>query len=233
MQALTQDAAPLAGWTRRPLPDQIPMEGGLVRLVALDAELHGDDLWQAFGEADQAALWRYLPIGPFDDRGAFTKGIELVATRPDWVAFAILDRASGRALGTASYMRIDAANGVAEVGCVIFGEGLRRRAGASEAMLLMGRRIFDELGYRRYEWKCDAENRPSRRAAERLGFRFEGIFRQHMVVKGRNRDTAWFAMTDAEWPVIRARLAAFVDPANLDATGSQRQRLADMVAKAP
>ena len=201
------------------------MQGRLVRLVALDPERHWRDLWDGFGGAANAAIWDYIPIGPFEDERSFREGIAWIATRPDWIPFAILDAASGRALGTASYMRIEAANGTAEVGCIIYGEGLARRPAATEAMLLMGGRIFDDLGYRRYEWKCDALNAPSRRAALRLGFVFEGVFRQHMVVKGRNRDTAWFSITDAEWPGVRGAMERWLAVGNFDAEGWQRTPL--------
>lgn len=230
MAALAQPgegAADLSGWTPRALPDRAPMPGRLVRLVGLNPEQHGADLWTAFGGAGNPSLWDYIADGPFADEAAFRDGLARIASRPDWTAFAMIDQASGRALGMASYMRVDADNGSAEVGCIVLGDGLRRRPGASEAMLLMGERIFERLGYRRYEWKCDARNHPSRRAAERLGFVYEGTFRNHMVVKGRNRDTAWFSITAAEWPAVRAALGRWLEPGNFDADGRQRRPLGD------
>jgi RimJ/RimL family protein N-acetyltransferase len=207
------------------------MEGRLVSVVALDAETHWRDLWAAFGSGSRPDVWTYMPIGPFPDAASFAAGIRWIEARsPDWVPFAILDKATGRAFGTASYMRIDTANGVAEVGCIAYGAGLKRRPAGTEAMLLMARRIFDELGYRRYEWKCDADNALSRRAAERLGFTYEGTFRQHAVVKGKNRDTAWFSITDREWPRIAAGMERWLDAANFDAAGRQRQSLRDVIA---
>lgn len=226
--------AGFGNWTPCDLPGPTPMEGRLVRLVALDAAAHGRDLWSAFGGGAGPDLWTYMPIGPFPDASSFEAGIRWIEGRkPDWVPFAILDRATGHARGTASYMRIDAQNGSAEVGCIAYGEGLKRRPAGTEAMLLMGRRIFEELGYRRYEWKCDADNGPSRRAAERFGFTYEGTFRQHMVVKGRNRDTAWFSITDREWPRIAAAMERWLAPGNFDRSGQQRQSLSEVLAARP
>jgi RimJ/RimL family protein N-acetyltransferase len=148
-------------------------------------------------------------------------------TGDDPLYFAILDRAGGRPLGSAAFMRIVPAHGVIEVGSITYAPRLKRTRVATEAMYLMARRAFDELGYRRYEWKCDDRNTPSKRAAARLGFRFEGVFRQHMVVRGRNRDTAWFAMTDDEWPARRAAFERWLEPANFDADGRQKARLAE------
>ncbi|SER38418.1 Protein N-acetyltransferase, RimJ/RimL family [Faunimonas pinastri] len=217
----------LVHWSSRPLPDLSPMQGRTVRLEALDGERHGADLWQAFGQTANATFWDYLPEGPFADEESFRAALLTVERRPDWITFAILDAASGRALGSASYMRMDPANGVGEVGFVTFGEGLSRRSGATEAMYLMARRLFDELGYRRYEWKCNALNEPSKRAAARLGFTYEGTFRQHMVVKGRNRDTGWFSILDSEWPIVRAGLERWLDAANFDGEGRQVQSLTE------
>ena len=220
----------LGQWTPRRLPGNAPLEGRLVRCAALDPDAHWRDLWAAFGGSGSVAIWDYMPIGPFADQAAFLDGMRWIASRPDWVPFAILDSATDRAFGTASYMRIDAANGSAEVGCIVYGAGLKRQPGATEAMMLMARRIFEELGYRRYEWKCDARNTPSRRAAERLGFTYEGTFRQHMVVKGRNRDTAWFAMTDAEWPAIRTGMERWLARTNFDPEGRQRETLLGLIS---
>lgn len=223
---IAPEAADLSDWTPRPLPDRTPMAGRLVRLVGLDPQAHCADLWAAFGGAANVSLWDYIADGPFANEAAFRAGLGRIASRPDWLAFAIIDSASGRALGMASYMRIDPANGSVEVGCIVLGEGLRRQPGATEAMLLMAGRVFDGLGYRRYEWKCNALNQASRRAAARLGFVYEGTFRNHMVVKGRNRDTAWFSVTATEWPALRAALERWLDPANFDAEGRQRRPLA-------
>jgi RimJ/RimL family protein N-acetyltransferase len=224
-------SADLTRWSPRDFPGSEPMEGRLVRIVALDADTHWRDLWTAFGSGKGSDAWTYMPIGPFPDETSFAGGMRWIEERsPAWVPCAILDKASSKAFGTASYMRIDTANGSAEVGCIAYGEGLKRRPAATEVMYLMARRIFDELGYRRYEWKCDADNQASRRAAERLGFKFEGIFRQHMVVKGRNRDTAWFSITDGEWPKISAAMQRWLEPLNFDEAGRQRKRLGELRA---
>lgn len=222
--------AGLEAWAARvPLSDA-PMAGRLVRIVALDADRHGHDLWDAFGSGKGPDVWHYMPLGPFPDETSFDAGMRwLEGRRPDWLPFAILDKASGKAMGTASYMNIETANGSAEVGCIAYGAGLKRRPAGTEAMLLMARRVFEELGYRRYEWKCDADNAPSRAAANRFGFTYEGIFRQHMVVKGRNRDTAWFSITDGEWPRIAAAMERWLAPGNFDAAGRQLKSLGEML----
>jgi RimJ/RimL family protein N-acetyltransferase len=209
------------------------MEGRLVRIAGLNVKTHWRDLWAAFGSGRGPDVWTYMSIGPLPDEASFKAGIRWIEDRsPEWVPFAILDAATGRAMGTASYMRVDAANGSAEVGSIAYGEGLKRQPAGTEAMLLMARRIFEELGYRRYEWKCDADNRPSRQAALRFGFTYEGTFRQHMVVKGRNRDTAWFSITDREWPRIAAAMERWLDAGNFDAAGRQKRSLRDMLAEA-
>ncbi len=216
----------LSGWTARSWPGDSPLEGRLVSILPLRTEDHADALWSAFGGSDNPALWAYLPDGPFADLAGFTDWLRKVETRPDWVAFAIQPHAAGAPCGIASYMRIDVVNGVAEIGCVALGKGLARTAAATEAMALFAGRIFDELGYRRYEWKCNSLNAPSRAAARRLGFVEEGTFRHHMVVKGRNRDTTWFAMTDREWPARREAFRRWLDPDNFDDAGRQRRSLA-------
>lgn len=202
------------------------MQGRFCRVVPLSTA-HVADL-HAANSAD-AAIWDYMSYGPFETEAAYGAWVENVADRPDPMFFAVIDTVSGRALGVASWLRIDPANGVIEVGHINFSPALQRRPAATEAMALMMARVF-ALGYRRYEWKSNALNLPSRRAAQRLGFSYEGVFRQAMVVKGRNRDTAWFAMTDAEWPRVQAALAKWLAPGNFDAEGRQRQRLSALTA---
>jgi RimJ/RimL family protein N-acetyltransferase len=163
--------------------------------------------------------------GPFRDRAAFDSAMAAKAASTDPLFFAIVERNSGRAVGYAAYLRIEPAHRVIEVGGIVFTPALQRTAGATEAMYLMARHAFEDLGYRRYEWKCDARNSPSRRAALRFGFTFEGLFRQHMIVKGRNRDTAWFSMLDGEWPDRQARFDRWLAPSNFDEAGTQRTRL--------
>jgi RimJ/RimL family protein N-acetyltransferase len=174
--------------------------------------------------------WTYLPYGPFEDRESFQHWVEKSAAGDDPLFFAIVD-GRARAVGVAAYMRIDRANGVIEIGHLNFSRHLQRTAAATEAMYLMLRRAFDELGYRRYEWKCDSFNAPSRRAAERLGFTYEGLFRQAIVYRQRTRDTTWFSITDAEWPARKAGFEAWLMPGNFDAASTQRQPLSAFMPK--
>jgi RimJ/RimL family protein N-acetyltransferase len=209
-------------------PQRVALDGRFVRVVPLDAERHLDDLFAAMGGPQHAHLWTYMFDGPFADRAAFAEALRKRQTSDDPLFFAIEDKAASRAVGIASYMRIEPGHRVIEVGGIVFAPALQRQPGATEAMYLMARHVFDDLGYRRYEWKCDALNAPSRRAALRLGFTFEGIFRQHMIVKGRNRDTAWFAITDADWPARKAAFEAWLSPDNFDAEGKQKRSLAEL-----
>jgi RimJ/RimL family protein N-acetyltransferase len=206
-------------------PERTTLQGRLVTLLPLDPLAHGDSLYEATrGEAGDR-LWMYLFDGPFHDREAFDAYLQKLAASEDPLFFAIFDRALGRAVGYASLMRIEPTHRVMEVGNILFAPLLQQTAGATEAMYLMARHIFDDLGYRRYEWKCNALNDPSKRAALRLGFTFEGIFRQHMIVKGRNRDSAWFSMLDSEWPARKANFERWLDPANFAADGRQKLSL--------
>jgi RimJ/RimL family protein N-acetyltransferase len=186
------------------------LEGRTCRLEPLDADRHAADLHAAYGTAPGDRLWTYMPTGPFADAGAYRAWVQGVAHRPDPFFLAVVDRTTGGATGVASYLRITPEHGTVEVGFITFSPLLQRTIAATEAMALMMGHAFDDLGYRRYEWKCDALNAPSRRAAERLGFRFEGVHRQAVVVKGRNRDTAWFSILDSEWPTVRAALDAWL-----------------------
>lgn len=204
-------------------PQPIALEGTWVRLAPLNPFEHGDDLWGSGASDDE--LWRYMGDGPFGDRAAFAANLEAKAASADPLFFAILDRASGRAQGHAALMRIEPVHRVVEVGNIVYTAPLQRTRGATEAMYLLARYVFDELGYRRYEWKCDTRNEPSRRAALRLGFTFEGIFRQHMIIKGRNRDTAWYSMLDSEWPARKREFERWLDPANFDAEARQKSAL--------
>lgn len=217
--------AELAGWQPPPPPNPMIMAGRHCRLEPLEAGHHAHGLYEAFADDRDGRLWTYMGFGPFASFEAFAALIEQISGRSDPMFFAIVD-AAGRPLGFAAYMRIDPANGVVEVGSITFAPALQRTAAATEAMALMMRNAF-ALGYRRYEWKCNALNLPSRRAAERLGFTFEGEFRQHMVVKGRNRDTAWYSILDAEWPRIDSAFAAWLAPENFAADGSQKRSLVE------
>ena len=219
----------LPGWAARAYPPATPLPGRFGRLEPLSAPRHAATLYEAFSHAPDSRLWTYVPDEPPKSLGEMTAHIESKTARSDLVLNAILDP-EGRALGYAAFMRIDPAVGSMEVGHVVFSPALQRSALATEAMYLMMRRAFDELGYRRYEWKCDALNAPSRRAAERLGFSYDGTFRNAMVLKGRSRDTAWLSIIDTEWPMVKAALDAWLDPANFDSLGRQRQRLEDIRA---
>jgi len=212
-------------WTPPPAPGPAAIEGRFVRLERLDAQAHGADLAAAWLGHDW--LWDYMFHGPFADAAAVMRYLETIAGQPDPYFYAIRDLASGRVVGVASLMRITPAMGVIEAGNICLSPALQRRPAATEAMFLPMQWAF-EAGYRRYEWKCDALNLPSRRAAQRLGLGFEGVFRQHMVVKGRNRDTAWFAATDRDWPALRAACEEWLSPGNFDAEGRQRVALSTL-----
>ena len=205
-------------------PTDVQLEGRIVDLVPIDP---ARDAAALFGPTHGAGehVWTYLADGPYASRQEFEEALSAKARSADAVFQAIVDRASGLTLGYASFMRIDVPNRVVEVGNVLFAPALQRTTGATEAMYLMARHAFEELGYRRYEWKCNDLNAPSKRAAVRLGFTFEGVFRQHMIVKGRNRDTAWYAMLDTEWPRLKAAFEAWLSPENFDETGRQKQTL--------
>ncbi len=207
-------------------PGRITIPGRYVTLVPLEAEAHGPALWEATGGVANSGVWQYLFDGPFTNYEDFHSVLQKKAAGEDPLFFAILEHQSGRASGYASLMRVEPVHRSIEVGSILFAPSLQRTRGATEAMYLMARHAFEELGYRRYEWKCDALNEGSRRAALRLGFQFEGIFRQHMIIKGRNRDTAWFSMLDSEWPQRKQALQDWLDPANFDEQGTQLTVLA-------
>lgn len=206
------------------MPARAPVIGHYARLEPLDADRHASDLWRACDGAD--AIWRFMAYGPFLDSDAFDRWLAGRSALADPMTWAIINVATGRALGLLSLMEIRPASGVVEVGHILLSPALQRTCAATEAVYLAARHVF-ELGYRRLEWKCDDRNAPSRRAAERFGFTFEGLFRQHMIVKGENRDTAWFAMLDGEWPARRRAFEAWLAPDNFDALGAQRRRLSE------
>jgi len=217
---------PVPDWRPRPRPPRTPMVGRTCRLEPLDVERHAAALHAANLLDADGRGWTYLPYGPFASFDDYRAWMIATAGGDDPVFYAIVDPTTEQPIGVASYLRIEPAAGSIEVGHLRFSPRLQRTVASTEAMYLMMRRAFDELGYRRYEWKCDALNAPSRAAAERLGFTFEGIFRQAVVVKGRNRDTAWLSILDREWPALRAAFEAWLEPANFDATGRQRKPLA-------
>jgi RimJ/RimL family protein N-acetyltransferase len=220
------------GWTARPRPPRTAIEGRLVRLEMLDAARHTADLYAANAEDREGRIWTYMAYGPYAEESAYRDWVTGMAKSDDPLFHAIIDKASGKARGVASYLRIEPASGVIEVGHINYSPALQKTAAATEAMYLMMKRVFDELGYRRYEWKCDALNAPSQRAAQRLGFVYEGTFWQATIYKGRNRDTAWYSIIDKDWPKIRAVYEAWLAPENFDAAGKPRRRLSTMMAAA-
>ena len=216
---------PVPGWAPRPRPPRTAMAGTYCRLEPLDPARHAAELHEANSKDTEGRLWTYMPYGPFDDLDHYRGWMTADGLGEDPLFHAIIETASGKALGVASYLRIEPAQGVIEVGHINYAPALQRTRAATEAMYLMMARVFDELGYRRYEWKCDALNAGSRAAAERLGFRYEGLFRQAVVYKGRNRDTAWYSMLDREWPTVKAAYRAWLAPENFDAQGRQHAPL--------
>ena len=216
---------PVPDWRPRPRPPRDAIEGRFCRLEPFNADRHCAELFNAYVDDREGRIWTYLPYGPFASFEAFRGLMQSHFSGPDPLCHAIIERGTGRAAGMASFMRIDPAMGTIEVGSIAYSPRLQRSRAATEAMYLMMRRAFDELGYRRYEWKCDALNEPSRKAAERLGFRFEGIFRQAVVYKGRNRDTAWYSIIDREWPALKAAFERWLEEANFDSDGRQRESL--------
>jgi len=220
---------PVRGWQKPPRPPREVLTGRWCRLEPLAAARHAEALFAAYALDADARHWTYLPYGPFADIPTYRAWMEAIAGGDDPLFFAIVDAASGRPVGVASYLRIDPAAGSIEVGHLRFSSLLQRTPAATEAMILMMRNAF-ALGYRRYEWKCDALNAPSRAAALRLGLSFEGVFRQAVVIKDRNRDTAWFAATDRDWPALSAAFERWLAPDNFDAAGRQRVSLRALTA---
>lgn len=213
-------------WTPARPPERVVLAGQTVRLEPVDPGRHAAALFAAGHDEREPHLWDYMSVGPFADQDAFTAWLQTAAVSSDPLYFSVVDQESNQALGMVSYLRITPAHGVIEIGAIWFGPALQRTPKATETIYLLARHVFEDLGYRRLEWKCDALNARSRRAAERFGFSYEGLFRQHMVIKGRNRDTAWFAMLDCDWPLIGAAFAAWLAPENVDDAGRQRRSLA-------
>lgn len=218
----------LADWTSCPRPGLDVLSGTRIVLEPLEWQAHGAGLFAAVAGKSNQALWDYMPIGPFNNSVTFQKTFEHIRALLGWQTLVFKRASDGRILGMASYMRIRDEHGSTEVGCVAFGDELKRTVEATEAMYLMATHLFDTLGYRRYEWKCHNENKASKRAAERFGFAYEGIFRNDMVVNGKNRDTAWYAMTDGDWPALKAGFLAWLAPGNFDADGRQVQGLEEL-----
>lgn len=204
------------------------MLGRYCRLEPLDVERHAVELFEAYMDAPDERDWTYVKRRRPTSLEEFRRELTMLAASPDPLNFAVVDRASAEAVGTITLMRIDPPHGVIEVGGVIYSPRMQRKPAGTEAIYLLGCRVFDELGYRRFEWKCDSLNARSMAAARRYGFQFEGIFRQAIVYHGRNRDTAWFSMLDSEWPRVRAGFERWLDPDNFDEQGRQRRSLAEL-----
>jgi RimJ/RimL family protein N-acetyltransferase len=223
---MLETRAALANWKPVPIPNPLGLHGRYATLEPLDPARHGADLWDAIRGHDD--LWTWLSGSPAINSSALMEGLERWRQAEQAVLLAILPAETGKAAGWASYIRITPVQGVIEVGNILFSPTLQRPRAATEAMYLMARHVLEDLGYRRYEWKCNAQNAPSRRAALRFGFTFEGVFRQHMVVKGHNRDTAWFSMLDLEWPARKRAFEAWLQPVNFDSEGRQRRTLMEI-----
>ncbi|GGD38796.1 GNAT family N-acetyltransferase [Sinisalibacter lacisalsi] len=217
--------AKVEGWRPPARPGRLPLDGRYARLEPLSPDAHAAQLFKANSTSD--AIWDFLPYGPFASAAAYHRWMRDATAGDDPLFFAILNRDTGQWEGVASYLRIQPEAGSIEIGHINLSPALARTRAATEALFLMMQWAFD-AGYRRLEWKCDARNLASRRAAERLGLSYEGTFRQAAVVKGRNRDTAWFAAIDTEWPALKEAFLAWLAPANFDAAGRQRERLGDL-----
>jgi RimJ/RimL family protein N-acetyltransferase len=228
MTARTMEAAleDLSNWKGCERPQRIVLEGRYVRLEPLSARAHGDGLYAAATEGDADARFRFLPTEtPPASREAFQPWLDKAEASLDPMYFTVIDKASGKVGGRQTMMRMDPPHGVAEIGHIHWGPLIQQKPATTEALYLFARYLFDDLGYRRFEWKCNNNNEPSKRAALRYGFQFEGVFRKHMIAKGQNRDTAWYAMTDDDWKAAKPAFEAWLDPGNFDADGKQMRRL--------
>jgi len=218
-------------WQPARRPEPAVIEGRYVRLRPLSAATDAESLYpESHPPAGDPWMWTYLPSGPYRDAAEMRAGLELSEVSEDPLFFTLLPLPGAQPAGVASYLRITPEHGVIEIGHIWFGASLRRTRAATEVIYLLAAHAFDDLGYRRLEWKCDSLNQASRRAADRFGFSFEGVFRRHMVVKGRNRDTAWYAITGEDWPRIGAGMRAWLEPDNFDSDGHQRRPLAELIA---
>jgi len=215
----------VSGWQGAAYPPRTSTEGQFCRVEPLNSKAHLEDLYDAFSDDRDGVLWTYMMVGPFKCKKDFRVWLESISNSDDPLFHAVVDLSTNRAVGVAAYMRIRQGVGVIEVGSITYSPRLQRTALATEAMYLMMVRVFEELGYRRYEWKCDSLNDASRKAAERLGFSFDGIFEQAIVYKGRNRDTAWYSILDRDWPALKNAYLGWLDPKNFDEQGIQKRTL--------
>lgn len=223
---------PIQDWQERPRLPRSPLTGMHCQVEPLDVNVHAESLFQSFAEDKDQKNWTYLGYGPFDRYGDFRAWRMADCTGDDPLFHAIVDLKTGEAVGLASYLRIEPKVGVIEVGHIHYSPRLQKTPMATEAMYLMMQRVFDELGYRRYEWKCDALNESSRTAARRLGFSYEGLFRQATIYRGRNRDTAWYSVIDQEWPLLKQAYQTWLSPANFDDQGQQSKGLSALINEA-
>jgi RimJ/RimL family protein N-acetyltransferase len=212
-------------------PERSALRGRWIDIVPLDPVAHAQSLYEGSHGTGRDQLWLYLWEGPFSTRVAFDADLRRKAASEDPLYFSVVDRKTGTAQGHAAYLRIEPNHRVIEVGAILYTPGLQRTIGATEAMYLMARHVFEDLGYRRYEWKCNSLNEPSRRAALRLGFTYEGTFLQHMIVKDRNRDTSWYAMLDRDWPARKAAFERWLDLSNFDHAGHQKTSLSRLMTE--
>ena len=217
----------LSGWTPRARPARKVLDGRYARLEPLTAALHGDDLYHASTPKDAEARFAWLPETPPQNKAAYHDWATAAEASKDPLYFAVIDKATGKAGGRQTLMRHDTANGVIEVGHIYWGPQIAGQRTATEALFLFASYVFDELGYRRFEWKCNDANSPSKSAAQRFGFSPEGVFRQAMVIKGANRDTAWFSIIDSEWPALKAGFETWLNPSNFDGDGQQIHKLTE------
>jgi RimJ/RimL family protein N-acetyltransferase len=224
------DLEDLSKWTPRPLPHREMMEGRSVRLEPLNAAHHGDGLFEASSVPDALDRFRWLGEYPPKSRAEFQPWLDKAEASADPIYFTVVDKRSGKIAGRQTYLRTDTANGVTEIGHIYWGPLVSQTPATTEALYLFARHVFDDLGYRRFEWKCNNRNEPSKRAADRFGFKFEGVFRKHMIIKGESRDTAWYAMTDDDWAIAKPAFETWLSPSNFDASGKQIKTLAELRA---
>lgn len=218
----------LPNWAARQMPGNVRLQGSFCRLEPLNADRHAADLYSAYNASPDGRDWTYMFAGPFQSVEEYYRYAESSARSSDPKHYAVIDTSTGKAVGTLALMRIDPTNGVIEVGNVAFSPLMKQKPASTEAQFLIMRYVFDELNYRRYEWKCDSLNEPSRKAADRLGFSFEGIFRQAVIYKERSRDTAWYSILDKEWPALKEASIAWLSAANFDSNGAQIKTLTDI-----
>lgn len=223
---LNAELGPALDWQSALLPERIVLKGRYVRLEPLDIDRHAAALYRAQAEGDDR-LWLYMGNGPFATEDEFRGYVERMATSSDPLAYAVVPE-GGEPAGLITYLRIEPQMGNIEIGHIWYGAGIQRSPVTTEVVYLTAKYAFEELGYRRFEWKCHNKNERSKRAATRFGFTFEGVFRNHTIMRGRNRDTAWFSITDAEWPRVKLAFERWLDPANFDAVGNQLHTLEEL-----